>query len=304
MRYRSDAMLEPDVPHAPLPLAEAQARADRLLDQADELPTLPDIPARALALMDQEDVSLPEVGDVVALDPVLSARVVRMANSPVFAARGQIESIGAAVVRLGARELRALLLTVSVVEALKPESSGLDLREIWRHTIASGVLGRRLARDLGEPEPDRAYLAGLLHALGDVILAVCFPDRFKSALTRADADASPLDTEFGVSPALCCATLLRHWNIPASIVEAVAFQGAPERAPTHERLARIVATASCACRAFGLYPAPPTQPPRDWRAELPTDLLAEAYGDDPDHYLSTLETLIESLNEILTILVP
>ncbi len=305
-------------------LATSRASADQLFLEAEQLPTLPDIPNRALHLLEDPDASLSEVGDVIALDPVLTARCLRLVNSPTFAARGQVETIHAAVTRLGAQEVRSLLLTATMLEALRTESTRLNLSEIWRHAIASGVLARRLARDLREPEVDRAYLAGLLHSLGEVALATCFPARFDDALRdiAPSGAADALDGAFGMRPSLFCAHLLAQWNLPAPVVEAVAFHEHPSLAPEHPRLAEIVHTASAACRAFGLGAGtivrPESERPtrrasavkpeetepedRDWQAEISRELLTEACGGDPERYLESLEAITDSLGEILAAL--
>jgi len=304
-----------------LPALEPTRRsADELFLEAENLPTLPDIPARALDLLGDPDVSLTEVGDVIALDPVLTTRCLRLVNSPTFAGRVTVGSISAAVTRLGAREVHSLLVTAAMLEALRTDSPRLDLREIWRHAIASGVIARRLARDLQEPEPDRAYLSGLLHSLGEVALATCFPTRFDEALRDVppSQSSSALEQAFGMRPSIFCAHLLAQWHLPEPVLEAVAFFECPESAPTKPRLAEIVRTASIACRAFGLGTTPILQtgatgsqrkdPPedaaaaRDWRAEISMELLAEACGGDPEAYLSSLEEITASLGEILAAL--
>ena len=282
---------------------------DALLYQAERLPTLPEIPMRALALMDEPDPSLPEIGDLIAMDPVISARVVRLANSPVFGARSRVESIGTAVCRLGIREVRTLLVTISVIDALYAECEGLDLREVWRHAIGSAVIAKRLASDAGLGQPDAAYLAGLLHGIGDIFLALHFAKRFESAIATANPQrggvGAALREEFKFSPVEICGRLLERWNIPAPVIEAVVYHDRPEEAPEQGELAEVVRAADRICRAYGIGFDYPGDPERAWLEEVPPEFLERvAKGSEPERYLETLEVVVESLAEILVALLP
>jgi len=265
---------------------------------------------RALCLMDDPEFSLADVAQVVSLDPVLTARCLRLANTPALGACVEIASIGAAVVRLGAQEMRALLLTISVVDMLRPTTARLDLREVWRHAIASGVIARQLARDIGEAAPDRAYLAGLLHPLGCIIWAVCFGDRVERALSRVPPEQArtALEKEFGITPHHFCARVLERWNLPPAVVEAVEFQQDPQAAPTEGQLAAIVHTAGTVCRAFGLGTRTWLESPGDiessaeWKDGVSYQILERACSESPESYLASLETVVESLGEILACL--
>jgi len=281
----------------------------QLLAQVEHLPTLPEVPLRVLQLMDDPETSLGDVSVEIALDPVLAGRVLKLANSPLYAGRGGADTLASAVVRIGLREVRTLVVTVGVVQAFNSPTRILSLREAWRHAIGSAVLARKLASDTKLREPDRAYLAALLHDVGALVLALCFEDRFERAILNARKLDLPgcdaLENEFQVAIPVLSARILDHWNFPAPIVEAVEHQRAPERAPEQQALAELLLASDRICRHCGLGIEYPGDSRREWLREIPPKLLERAARDVAvSDYLAGLTTALDMLGQILGVLFP
>jgi len=281
----------------------------QLLAQVEHLPTLPEVPLRVLQMMDDPDVALGDIAIEIALDPVLAGRVLKLANSPLFASRGGADTLTSAVMRVGLREVRALVVTVGVVQAFDAHTRILSLREVWRHAIGSAVLARKLAVDLRERDPDRAYLAALLHDVGSLVLALCFADRFERAILSARERDLPgvqaLEQEFQIRIPVLSARILERWNLPAPIVEAVEHQHTPEQVPEQRTLAEILLTSDRLCRHSGLGVEYPGDARREWLREIPPKLLERAARDSAvTDYLNGVATSLEMLGQILAILFP
>jgi len=285
------------------------AVADRLLAQVDSLPTLADVPLRVLALLDtKEEVALAEIASELEHDPVLVTRVLRLARSPLFAGDVPIESVTKAVVRLGIGEIRTLVVTVAFADAVEFDSRVFDMREMFREAVCCGSVARQLAIDLDRGQPAVAYLAGLLHSMGQIALGLCLAPRFEAAIhaarQRLASIEEALEREFGVPPALVGARLLKRWHVPEAVVDAVEHQNRPEASTRSDSLASIVATARKTVRALGIGIEWPGDSARDWTAEaLP--LLASAHsGGDAHAYLEARHADLAGVDATLSALLP
>ncbi len=276
-----------------------------LLVQADNLPTLPDILIRIETELGNPECDLRKVAELMALDPVLTGRLIRMANSALFGGCGRTTSTVDAIMRLGARETRSLVITAAVIQVLDTKSSMFDLREFWTLGLASGICARQIARDLRHSVPDQAYLGGLVHCLGEAILAVHFPERFAKALTEARIEDSDLVqatwAEFGFThPVLCC-HVLERWNFPTAVIEAVEYHLEPDEAPNEKLLASILLAADRICRELGFASFEPSDEDRVWLADIPgefTRLLLDVGYPDLDFYVTEQK---EQLTEVGTL---
>ena len=119
-----------------------------------------------------------------------------------------------------------------MIHVLPNKNSNFNLRDFWTLGLASAICARQISRDLRCPVSDEAYLGGLVHCLGEAVLAVYFPIRFDKALDRARSESIDLVqavwAEFGFThPVLAC-KVLEHWNFPRLGVEAVEYPLAPD----------------------------------------------------------------------------
>ena len=280
-----------------------------LLEQVDQLPTLPDMLFRIEAELNKPECDLRQVSEMIALDPVMTGHLLRMANSAIFGGGARMTSTLGAITRLGIRETRNLVVTSAVIHVLPSGDSNFNLRDFWTLGLASAICARQISRDLRCSVSDEAYLGGLVHCLGEAVLAVYFPIRFHEALDRARSESIDLVqavwAEFGFThPVLAC-KVLERWNFPGPVVEAVEYQLAPEAAPQEGLLASILLASDRICRELGFASFQPPEAERSWVAEIPgefTSLLLETGFPDLDTYvteqkdhLKEVGTLVSSL---------
>jgi HD-like signal output (HDOD) protein len=277
---------------------------EELIRRAKDLPTLPGVPLRILRCLDDPKTSRTDVARMLGLDAVLGARVVRLANSPVFGARAAA-SLDAAVARLGTNQIRNLILTLAVIDAFPPRSAALDMRAFWRFAVASAFAARSLARELRFRDAEEAYLAGLVHDLGELCLALFLPDAYAAALAHSLSLDVGLEVavrkELKFTPAQLCARVLQWWSFAPAIVEAVEHQDAPSGAQDQVELAGITLAADRLCRELG-YGIPRGAPPRAWLVELPgpvAEQLETAAGGDLPVYLERQKSLLSPVDELV-----
>lgn len=279
---------------------------ESLLKQVDNLPTLPDVHLRIVRQLDDPDCNLREVSDMIALDPVLSGRVIRMANSALFGASGRTDSLNSAILRIGTRDTRNVVLTAAVMDVLSPSSTAIDPREFWSMGLASALCARQLSRDLGYTGLEQAYLGGLVHSLGEAVLALYFPDRYMRAIEDAKASQCALVeavwSEFGFTHTVLCARLLEKWNFAPQIVEAVEYHLDPGEAPNEPLLATILLCADRICRELGFGIPDPGTPERSWIADIPeaaVEQLQNRGHADLDEYMAAQKDQLQDVMSLV-----
>jgi HD-like signal output (HDOD) protein len=271
------------------------AAALPLLARVDQFPTLPDVVLRvSRALLDPE-VDLPRVAGMIELDSALSAHLIRAANSPLFGGMS-VDSVGRALGRLGTRQTRNVVITVGLLKTVPKLPSPYSVRSFWVLGLASAVVARRIAHDLSYPDPEQAYLAALVHCLGEAYLAIEYTERVRCAMQgwrEIGGDFEDfLSREFGCEVPELTAGLLIAWNFPTAIVEAIRWHWYPDCAPAEQSLlASIVLAADRLCRDLGLGVADPGPDEKAWIEDVPPEFekrLAERGYPDLTFYLLDL----------------
>jgi HD-like signal output (HDOD) protein len=138
-----------------------------------ELPTIPRVVQRLIAALRDPDVDARKISEELSRDPVLSAKVLRLANSSFFGGKRSMTSIDAAVALVGSQALNKLIVACGVSSAFK-EIPGIDLTAFWRDALLVATAANKLAPRLGA-EPEAAYVCGLLHTTGHLILCQAYP---------------------------------------------------------------------------------------------------------------------------------
>lgn len=231
-------------------------RAEILVGAVDDLPTIPIVATEVLQLLDNPDVSVEEIADLMLTDQVMTARVMKLINSPVYKPAQEITSLKRALVYIGLRHVRELALTTSVINAFDSTSGALELGEFWEHSFGVGMVSKIIARKVGYQDLEKAYISGIIHDLGEVFLSNFLRDPFLEVLehikTRpvklVDAEAELLGTthcEIG----LCMA---RKWNFPDAYCDVIEFHHTPSEAKTDPLLCAIVNMSDLFCTVRGL----------------------------------------------------
>jgi putative nucleotidyltransferase with HDIG domain len=162
---------------------EMTRRAEELVLKridSDELalPSLPLVAVKCLDILSRPDFSVPELAKTIETDPLIAARILRLANSAARATLEPARSVVQAVMRLGADELQAMMFEVSARPLFESHDRTISSlgRELWAHSLAVALLARAQVRRVAGPQPEAAYLAGLLHDIGKPLMAAMLLD--------------------------------------------------------------------------------------------------------------------------------
>lgn len=205
---------------------------EQLLSAVRRLPSLPAVATELILSFEKGSVDTDALARKIALDPSLSAATLRLANSSFYGLAGKVSTLADAIMVLGLRQLRSLVVTAAVVGRLPvPAGSGFDVDAFWRHSICTALAARQIAEHLKIP-PEPAYISGLLHDIGRLALATCFPELFREvAAYRVQHDCYLYQAErdvLGLDHGVAGRIMTGHWHFPAAIAEAVACHHAPE----------------------------------------------------------------------------
>lgn len=225
---------------------EAARHVKRITDSLITLPTLPTVVARMLDLVDSPKTSTSTLARLIAQDQVLTARILKLANSSFYAFPRRIGTVQLALVVLGFDAVREMALGLSVLGAFRDESKSehFHIGRFWQHSVAVGAATRLLARRLGHRQVGEAFVAGLLHDIGKLVLNQYLPREFTAcleAVNRQGKPAAEAETAlFGATHGEVGGWLAERWNLPLPLVEAIRHHHRPERAADSPELPTLV----------------------------------------------------------------
>lgn len=207
-----------------------------LLGRLPQLPSPEEHYGRVVKELQSPQAELATIGDLVAQDPAMTARVLQLANSAAYGLPTEDADPRAAVRELGLANVRSLLLLSHTYSNFsKAAGAGFSVAELWRHSQAAAQLAARFARDAGADAETitQSATAGLLHDLGKLALAVNLPDHWRRVCELVKATSQPYwqaeRQVFGATHSEVAGWLLGVWGLPVSIVEAVALHHHPAR---------------------------------------------------------------------------
>ncbi|HHZ88907.1 MAG TPA: HDOD domain-containing protein [Chromatiaceae bacterium] len=271
----------------------------RRVRDLDSLPMLPDTGRRLLELSADESATAHDLALLVERDPSLAAQMMRWARSPLYGYRGEINSVEDAVVRvLGFDRVLNIALGLVALESLNvPVDGPCGLRNYWRHAIYTASLVGKLEQKLDPVErapQGLAYLTGLLHNVGFLLLGHLFPQEFRylNRLIIANPDTPVVRLErfaFGVDHCELGCALAEAWELPEAVSVVLVEHHNPYYRGEHQNLVRLVSIADSllAGQGFGDVHDP----------GLPLDILDEL-GLDATILDSVMQVIEENAGEM------
>jgi HD-like signal output (HDOD) protein len=199
---------------------------ESLVVEVDKLVSLPDIYYRLEETIIDPTSTVEVISNLLRSDPDLCARMLSMANSAFYSFPTRVETIERAVSTIGLRQIRELVLVTAVVKAFEGIPPGtVNMETFWEHSLAVGIMARKLGQQAGLPDADGYYIPGMLHDIGRLVMYLKLPVLMQALLERHDTEGRSLfllEREMlDYSHADIGARLLELWNLPRSIWEPV-----------------------------------------------------------------------------------
>ncbi len=213
---------------------------EKLIERSGKLGSLPAIVHKVFAVMDEANSTAAKIGKVINDDPALTARLLKLVNSPFYGFTAKVDTVYRAVALIGHKELRSVVVAASAVKVFDGIPSELvDMKAFWQRSLSIAVTARVIAAFKREKEIERFFIAGLLHDIGSLLLYLKMPEEMAQVLqlqksnrmarTLAEQEIIGFDhTEVGGG-------LLKKWNLPPQICDSVRYQLNPQKAPEKEQ---------------------------------------------------------------------
>ncbi len=206
-----------------------------LIGKMRKLPTLPRVYTRVVDELNSPEASLAKVAEIVAEDPVVTAKLIQLVNSSFFGLKQPIVSPTDAVMFLGADRVKGLILVARVFSQFDAKQiASLELDQLWNHAMKTGAYAQSIAKwEAKDPRvTGTAFTAGLLHDVGKLMLAGNLPDEYRSVIEISKRDQIPICAAemqvFGTTHAELGGVLMGLWGLPLELVQSVGWHHAPD----------------------------------------------------------------------------
>jgi HD-like signal output (HDOD) protein len=225
----SDAVLQEAPADNPEYVAEPPAgfklTPETILHHSGELPALPKAACHIMAVIEDPGTTATKLEHALAMDQALTAKVLRIANSPFYGAVREIDTVSEAIVRLGFVSIRNWTLVTAARSVFLDPGAGMLYQKIWRQSVLSAMGGHLVAQTVGRSSPDAIFIGGLMQNIGQLILARTHPELFQEILTESTTSGRPyheVETEkLGFDHGELGALLIKEWNLSPDLEEAV-----------------------------------------------------------------------------------
>lgn len=228
---------------------------EKVMDALRQLPSLPVVVLEVLETFEQSDVDVDALARKIAKDQAIAARVLRIANSSFYGLQTRVGTVQEAVVVLGFRSVRAMVMAVAATNSFPHcECRGFSHTAFWRHCVGVALCARALAVR-AQINAEKAFTAGLIHDIGRLVLVSCFPKEYAEALAyRVHHDCTLVIAErdvLGLDHAVVGDALAERWKFSPALREAIAGHHTPQ-GYTATSLAGLVHVADLTAHALGL----------------------------------------------------
>ncbi|MBT3510593.1 MAG: HDOD domain-containing protein [Nitrospina sp.] len=216
-----------------------------LLDDDVSIVSLPSVYYQFQEAMSDKNSSFAEIGEIIIYDSGLTTRLLKIVNSAYYGLPAKIEKVSHAIGWIGTDELSNLLLSTVVIDQFNSiPNSVINMESFWQHAIACGLIARKLASYNEVLDPEKFFVAGMLHDIGQIVLCTKLPELTLKILLEAQSQNQPLhvleDHELGFNHAELGGRLLEKWNLSEFHIETTEFHHKPAIAPNYSMESSIL----------------------------------------------------------------
>lgn len=230
-------------------VATIDNKVRQVVSNIRNLPTPPIVFHQIQNVINDPGASAGAIAGILAEDPAMSMKVLKLTNSAFYGLSREIESVKQAVVIVGMEAIKNLVLSASVLDMFRGKALDQDFQEkFWRHSLATAFGSRLLANRLrakGIVDADAAFSAGLLHDIGKMIICCFLPVEYQRFTAARDADRQAMTFEIeeralGYNHTQIGAVLATQWKLPFKIMQAVTYHHHPQLSECDEPIAYVV----------------------------------------------------------------
>ncbi len=243
-----------------------RSKFQNLIDNAPDIPTLPAVATKVIEVVRDADSTAEDLRQIICHDPVLSSRLMRMANSAYFGLPDELTDLQRAIVLLGFNSVRNLAFTACLQSLYKSEyrCGSFTASSLWMHSVSVAVISRMLAERIWPEFAEEAFLAGIVHDVGIIVEWNLLPERFEQVIRAFEGTGRPFGEAekqaLGFDHRDCGSAILRRWGLPKHLVRVARQHHGSRKEPASlnsesgalgDRLAALVHLAECICAERG-----------------------------------------------------
>lgn len=231
---------------------------ERRIKRIENIATLPHVANRILEMTQRETSSMRQIAQVIEQDPSITAKLLKIANSPIWGYPGRVDSLQRALVLLGLKQVTSIVVSIglySTFARLSPNPH-FNREKFWLHSVGTSQIARALTKMLHLQFHGEEFVTALIHDLGKIILDQFFNKEFQQILQQAHHYKQPIlhweKAILGTTHAEIGAWVLQKWNFPPHIIQAVQFHHTPNRATRSNLLTAIIRLSEILCETWGI----------------------------------------------------
>jgi putative nucleotidyltransferase with HDIG domain len=269
----------------------------RIMAQVKSFPGMPVTAAKLLKMLDNPDSTAAEIEEVLRYDAGLTANILKLTNSAYFGIPSKVSSVRQAIMMLGWKRLLQLVMTMCMSTVMKKPIVGYDLPQgaLWRHSVAVSVAAEAVVKALKIPEAEEVFTAALLHDVGKLVLGGFVKndmDQIKAMVAKGIAFEVAEYMVIGTDHAEIGANILKKWDFPQDLVNAVNWHHDPETCENHCTLSDIVHIANTVGLRIGFG--------RDTEGARiePSPSVTDRLGFEPVDIEVLVEQTLEGVNKL------
>lgn len=273
--------------------SELPAVVQKAMSKVTELASLPEVTTRICQVIEDPNSTAAQIHEVVRTDPALAARILKIVNSAFYGLPSQIASLERAILMLGTSSVKNLALAASLARMIRDGeiSEQFSTRDLWRHSVAVAVCAKALATAARYPQADEAFVAGLVHDMGLILVQQLFPDKVRDVTERCAAQpqnyCAAEQEVIGADHQVFGGALAGKWKFPPGLRNTIAYHHEPSALqPEFQKLACMIYLSDglCCQARYGYYLTGQIHEFPEWMLKLvnlPAEKLEEVAGSLP-----------------------
>lgn len=229
------------------------------------MPVIPDIAAKILTVTEEKvDISFRDLENTIKMDPGLSAKILKVANSALYARQREVTNLQTAITLLGFKTIKSLVLLITASNMFSKSQNTAFYKFFWKHSVINAFLARSIAEKSGARQiADQCFLSGLLHDIGQVALHNSNPEGYAQVLELAKSQGKRIseieESLFESNHKEVGAGVLKNWSFPDVYVDCAAEHGSPNITSPHKQTILIISIADFITSNIDLYSDAPLE---------------------------------------------
>jgi HD-like signal output (HDOD) protein len=204
---------------------------NRIVKKIEQIPTLPIISKQIQSLFKDDNVTIQQVTEIIQADPPLTVKILKIVNSSFYGLLNNISSLDHALVILGFKEVRNIVLGFSIQKSFAQNDTSFDRKRFWKHSIVCSQVAKFLGKHFNTVDDGTFFLSGLTHDIGKLVIDQYFHEEFNSIIdyiSNNRATFSKAEKEIlGVTHYQIAAKLLKQWYLPNKVIMQIFYHHAP-----------------------------------------------------------------------------